>query len=230
MNMAKKKKLYLLHTVQNFMDVTHKPYALPFLEENPDVEIQNMLDTSLLADTVAHGSVPASVSSRILSYILGAEESGADMLLLTCTSVDAGMKFVKEFTDLPTLCISQPMVEAALDLGNRIGLVGTIPTSPDSIITPLRAAAEDRGMNPDDLQFSVEVANGAFEARMSGDDATHDGLVSEALMKLAKENELDAICFAQASMSAAVHDDPGIPVLKLGQSAFDAAAKMLAEL
>ncbi len=31
-------------------------------------------------------------------------------------------------------------------------------------------------------------------------------------------------------MSAAVHEDPGIPVLKLGQSAFDRAAEMLAEL
>ena len=49
-------------------------------------------------------------------------------------------------------------------------------------------------------------------------------------MKLAQENELDAVCFAQASMSAANHEDPGIPVLKLGKSAFDAAAKMLAEL
>jgi hypothetical protein len=65
---------------------------------------------------------------------------------------------------------------------------------------------------------------------MSGDNATHDRLVSQALMKLARENELDAVCFAQASMSAANHEDPGIPVLKLGKSAFDAAAKMLAEL
>ncbi len=228
--MAKKKKLFLLHTVQNFMDVSIKPYALPFLAENPDVEIQNMLDTSLLADTVAYGSVPASVSARILTYIREAEKAGADMLLLTCTSVDAGMKFMKEFTNLPTLCISQPMVEAALDLGTRIGLVGTVPTSPDSIIRPLRAAAEARGMNPDDLQIAVEVAHGAFEARMSGDDATHDGLVSKALMKLVQENELDAVCFAQASMSAAVHEDPGLPVLKLGKSAFDTAGKMLAEL
>jgi hypothetical protein len=74
------------------------------------------------------------------------------------------------------------------------------------------------------------VAHGAFEARMSGDDATHDGLVSEALLKLANDNELDCICFAQATMSAAVHADPGVPVLKLGQSAFDRAAEMLAEM
>lgn len=223
----KKKKLFLLHTVINFMDVSYKPYALPFLEAHPDVEIQNMLDTSLLADTVAHGSVPAAVSARILTYVREAENAGADLLLLTCTSVDAGMKYVKHFSDLPTLCISEPMVKHALDLGNRIGIVGTVPTSPASIIRPLEEAAAARGM---ELTISVEVAHGAFEARMTGDDATHDALVSKALMKLAQEHELDCICFAQASMSAAQHEDPGVPVLKLGQSAFDMAGEMLAAM
>ncbi len=222
-----KKRLFLLHTVNNFMDVIMRPYGLPFLEANPDVEIQNMLDSSLLADTVAAGDVPADVSARILDYVLWAERAGASMLLLTCTSVDKGMKYVRYFTDLPTLCISEPMVQEALDLGNRIGIVGTVPTSPASIIRPLEEAAAGREV---ELDISVEVAHGAFEARMSGDDATHDALVSDALLKLARENELDCICFAQASMSAAVHEDPGIPVLKLGQSAFDRAAEMLAEL
>lgn len=222
-----KKKLFLLHTVNNFMDVSIKPYGFPFLEANPNVEIQNMLDSSLLADTVAAGDVPADVSARILDYVRWAERAGASMLLLTCTSVDKGMKYVRSFTDLPTLCISEPVVQKALDLGSRIGIVGTVPTSPASIIGPLREAAAERGV---ELAISVEVALGAFEARMSGDDATHDGLVSEALLKLAHEHDLDCVCFAQASMSAAVHEDPGIPVLKLGQSAFDRAAEMLAEL
>ncbi len=222
-----KKKLFLLHTVNNFMDVTVKPYVEHFLKEHPDVEIQNMLDSSLLADTVRHGSVPASVSARILTYIREAEKAGADMLLLTCTSVDAGMKHVKHFTDMPTLCISEPMVKQALDLGHRIGIVGTVPTSPVSIIRPLEEEAAARNM---ELEIAVEVAHGAFEARMAGDDATHDGKVSAALMKLAQENELDAVCFAQASMSAAVHEDPGIPVLKLGKSALDRAGEMLDEM
>ena len=222
-----KKKLFVLHTVPNFMDVNHKPYGIPFLAENPDIVIENMLDTSLLNDTVAYGSVPPSVSARILTYVREAQSAGADMFLLTCTSVDAGMKYVAEFTDLPTLCISTPMVKTALDLGNRIGIVGTVPTSPASIITPLEAEARARGMDPADLNIAVAVADGAFDCRVSGDDETHDRLVSEAVMRLAAENELDCICFAQASMSAAEHEDPGVPVLKLGQSAYEEAGRML---
>ncbi|MCJ7726024.1 MAG: hypothetical protein MUP76_06505, partial [Acidimicrobiia bacterium] len=56
----------------------------------------------------------------------------------------------------------------------------------------------------------------------------HDRLVSEALAKMAAEHEIDSILFAQASMTNTVFDDPGVPVLTLGASAFVAAAEMLA--
>ena len=38
---------------------------------------------------------------------------------------------------------------------------------------------------------------------------------------------MDSIIFAQASMSGTAHEDPGVPVLKLGPSAFRAAGEML---
>lgn len=209
------------------MDVHMKPYGEPFLQEHPDVEIMNILDESLLADTVSAGYVPASVSARLLNYVQGAERAGADLLLLTCTSVDAAMKYVRHFSDLRTICISEPMVQQALDLGRHIGIVGTVPTSPASIIRPLEEAAAERGMA---LEIHSAVAHGAFEALMSGDSAAHDMRISDALMKLAQEHELDVICFAQASMSASKHADPGIPVLKLGKSAFDLAGKILDEM
>jgi len=44
---------------------------------------------------------------------------------------------------------------------------------------------------------------------------------------MARDHEIDAIVLAQASMSGTVMDDPGVPVLKLGPSAFRAAAEML---
>ena len=47
------------------------------------------------------------------------------------------------------------------------------------------------------------------------------------MVKLAREHRLDSIIFAQASMSGTKHEDPGIPVLKLGPSAFRAAGEML---
>lgn len=228
--MAPKKRLFMLHTMPFVMDKIIGPLERGFLEAHPDVEIQHMLDTSLLADTMAAGEVTPVTAARLLSYVREAEQAGAAMLLLTCTSVGEGMTHVRRFTGLPTLCITEPLVKQALDLGRRIGIVGTVPTSPAQIIEPLLAEAARRGLTAEDLTLEIAVVEEAFQARAAGDTARHDRLVSEAMAGLAAGHPLDAIVFAQASMSGTVYDDPGIPVLKLGPSAFEEAGVMLAAI
>ena len=228
--MTPKKRLFMLHTMPFVMDKIIGPMQKEFVAAHPDVEIQTMLDTSLLADTMAAGRVTPVTAARLLSYVREAERAGANLLLLTCTSMGEGMAHVSEFSALPTLCITDPLVKEALDLGRHIGIIGTVPTSPAQIIAPLVAEAERRGLRREDLTIVVEVCEAAFAARGAGDTATHDRLVSEAAMKLAKEHPLDAIVLAQASMSATVHDDPGVPVLKLGPSAMAEAGRMLAAM
>ncbi|OFW65837.1 MAG: hypothetical protein A2Z12_04730 [Actinobacteria bacterium RBG_16_68_21] len=225
--MTDKKRLFMLHTMPFVMNTITAPLEKTFLEDHPDVEIQTMLDTSLLADTMAAGSVTPITAARLLSYVQQAERAGADLFLLTCTSMGQGMAHVREFSSLPTLCITEPLVEEALDQGNRIGIIGTVPTSPAQIIEPLMAAAGRRGIAPEDLTIVTSVVEEAFKARGAGDTAAHDRLVSQAATAMARDHEIDAIVLAQASMSGTVMDDPGVPVLKLGPSAFRAAAEML---
>jgi Asp/Glu/hydantoin racemase len=226
----KKKRLFMVHTMPFVMDKIIGPLEHRFLDEHPDVDIQHILDTSLLADTMEAGEVTPATAARLLSYVRGAEEAGASMLLLTCTSMGEGMEHVSEFSGLPTLCITEPLVARALDVGTRIGIVGTIPTSPAQIIAPLLAEAERRGLTEDDLTIEVAVSEEAFEARKRGDDAAHDRAVSEAARRLAAGGGIDTIILAQASMSGAELDDPGVPVLRLGPSAFEAAGEMLAAM
>jgi Asp/Glu/hydantoin racemase len=228
--MTSKKRLFMLHTMPFVMDKIIGPLQKEFMAANPDIDVQNMLDTSLLADTMAAGRVTPVTAARLLNYVREAERAGASMLLLTCTSMGEGMAHVAEFSAMPTLCITDPLVKEALDLGRRIGIIGTVPTSPAQIIAPLVAEAGRRGLSREDLTITVEVCEEAFAARGKGDTATHDRLVSAAAVKMAQEHPLDAICFAQASMSATVHDDPGVPVLKLGPSAMAEAGRMLAAM
>jgi Asp/Glu/hydantoin racemase len=225
--MAQKKRLFLLHTMPFVMNQIIAPLEKEFQAAHPDVEIQTMLDTSLLADTMAAGRVTPGTAARLLSYVREAEQAGAAMLLLTCTSMGEGMTHVRRLTGLPTLCITEPLVEEALDLGTHIGIIGTLPTSPAQIIEPLLVAAAARGLTRDDLSLTIEVVEEAFKARGRGDTAAHDKLVSDAVLKLAHEHPVDSIIFAQASMSGTRHEDPGVPVLKLGPSAFRVAGEML---
>lgn len=225
-----KKRLFMLHTMPFVMDKIIGPLEREFLEANPDVEIHHMLDTSLLADTMADGEVSPVTAARLLSYVREAEQAGGAMLLLTCTSVGEGMAHVRKFTNLPTLCITEPLVAETLDLGTRIGIVGTVPTSPAQIIEPLVAEAKRRGLTADDLTLEIALVEDAFKARGAGDTEAHDRLVSEAVNRLASEYEVDSIVFAQASMSGTEIEDPGVPVLRLGASAFEEAAAVLAQM
>jgi Asp/Glu/hydantoin racemase len=228
--MPAKKRLFLLHTMPFVMNQIIAPLEKEFVAAHPEVEIHTMLDTSLLADTMAAGGVTPRIAARLLAYVQEAERAGASLLLLTCTSMGEGMAYVRPLVETPTLCITEPLVEEALDLGRRVGIVGTLPTSPAQIIAPLLAAAEKRGLTRDDLTITVEVVEEAFQARGRGDTEAHDRLVSAALLRLAQEHPVDSIIFAQASMSGTRHEDPGVPVLRLGPSAFRAAGEMLARL
>ena len=49
------KKLALIHTVEWFHMSVVNPFAKPWLEENPEVELINICDSSLLADSLRAG-------------------------------------------------------------------------------------------------------------------------------------------------------------------------------
>lgn len=216
-----KKKLGLIYTINTFMDVIYKPFAKPFLDENPDIEAFNIMDDSLLADTLAAGELTNPVAARILFYALSAERAGADAVMITCTSVNMAAAYARRFASVPVFNIDEPVAREAVSMGKRIGVLATLPTSPKATI---RLLAEEAARQGKKIETVARVAEGAYDYRVS-DPGRHDAMVADALAKLAKE--VDVITFAQISMSLVPHDDPGIPVLKIGKSGFAEAKRLL---
>ena len=216
------KKLFLIHTVNQFMDMIYKPFGVPFAEENPEIEIYNIMDDTLLKDTLAAGGITNAVSSRILNYAYNAAQAGADCVMVTCTSVNAAAKYARQFSPVPIFNIDEPVARETVKNGKKIGVLATLPTSPKGTIRLLNeeAAAQNK-----EIEIVTRVADGAFDALTSGDAKKHDEMVTSALFELAKE--VDTIIFAQISMSKLVHDDPGVPVYKIGRSGFEEAKKIL---
>ena len=103
------KKLFLIHTVNQFMDMIYKPFGVPFAEENPEIEIYNIMDDTLLKDTLAAGGITNAVSSRILNYAYNAAQAGADCVMVTCTSVNAAAKYARQFSPVPIFNIDEPV-------------------------------------------------------------------------------------------------------------------------
>ena len=127
------RKLYTINTVNNFMPMIYEPFAKPFQEKNPDIKIYNIMDDSLLVDTRAIGGMDATIATRMLNYAKAAEQSGAEGILVTCTSVNQATKYIRPLLNIPILNIEEPVAEMAAAGGKKIGILATLPTSPDAI-------------------------------------------------------------------------------------------------
>ena len=216
------KLLYTINTVNNFMDIIFNPFGKPFAEANPDIEVYNIMDDSLLVDTRKYSGMTPIIASRMLNYAKAAEASGADGVICTCTSVNHATKMIRPLLNIPMINIEEPVAEMAAKSGKRIGVMGTIPTSPGAISWEIEEKAAEMGK---EIEIVPVVVDGAFDVLCAGDRDKHDEMVCEALYKLSKE--VDCIAFAQISMSLLKHEPVDVPLFKIGASGFDKIKELM---
>ena len=130
------------------------------------------------------------------------------------------------FSAVPVLRVDQPMADEAVQTGQRIGVIATLPTTlnPTRDLVQRRASAAGKS-----IELSAVLVEGAFEALMAGDAAKHDGLVAAALRALA--SQVDVIVLAQASMARVVDalaaEDKRVPIYASPGIAVDYLATVL---
>ena len=216
------KKLYTINTVNNFMDIIYNPFGKPFAEANPDITVYNIMDDSLLKSTLEDGGMTPSTASRMLNYAKAAENSGADGIIVTCTSVNKATSYIRPFLNIPIINIEEPVAEMAVKNGKKIGILATLPTSPGAIERVIRDKAAEQGK---DIEVVTKVAEGAFDVLCAGDRSRHDEMVCKALYELAEH--VDCIAFAQISMSLLAHEQVKVPIYKIGPSGFERIKQLM---
>lgn len=217
-----KKKLFLIHTINNFKEIIYDPFGKPFADNNKDIEVYNIADDTLLKETLDKGGITDNTIRRIYSHVMSAYDYGADCVMVTCTSVNMAAKYIRPLAPIPVFNIDEPVAKSAVQAGKKIGVLATLPTSPKATIRLLNEEANKIGK---DIEIVTRVAEGAFDVLCSGDRKKHDEMVCDELYKLAKE--VDIITFAQISMSLLKHEDCNVPIFKIGQSGFDYAKELL---
>ena len=190
-----RKTLALIHTSATLVPVFQQLCKAHL----PNVDTFNIVDDSLVRAIGAKGALTADIARRVEAYITSAEAGGADHILVTCSSIGPAVEASAPFCAVPVLRVDQPMADAAVAAGRRIGVIATLPTTlnPTSDLVRRRAALAGK-----EIELTARLVSGAFEALMSGDAATHDALVSAALRELS--SQVDVILLAQASMARVV--------------------------
>jgi Asp/Glu/hydantoin racemase len=218
----KRKTLALIHTSATLVPVFQQLCKAQL----PNVDTFNIVDDSLVRAIGAKGSLTADIARRVGAYINSAEAGGADVVLVTCSSIGPAVEATAPFSAVPVLRVDQPMADEAVKIGRRIGVIATLPTTlnPTSDLVRRRAAAAGR-----QIELEARLVEGAFEALMAGDAAKHDTLVASALRELV--SRVDVVVLAQASMARVVDtlsaEDRRIPILASPPLAIAHLAKTL---
>jgi Asp/Glu/hydantoin racemase len=203
-----KKTLGLIHTSATLVPVFQQLIS----QSLPDVNVFNIVDDSLIKDVISKGELTAQTARRVVDYVGSAESAGADFIMVTCSSIGAAVEASAALTKVPVLRVDQPMADAAVQMGTKIGVIATLPTTlaPTSDLVKRRAAAAGK-----EIELVSRLCEGAFDALMSGDAAIHDTMVAEALKELS--TQVDVILLAQASMARVVDSlseaDKKVPIL-----------------
>ncbi|HEX5787427.1 MAG TPA: aspartate/glutamate racemase family protein [Woeseiaceae bacterium] len=192
----------------------------------PDARVLHFVDESLIKNTIAAGILEKATIRRAIALIGSTFDAGADVALVTCSSIGPAVDLAAGLYDRPVLRIDRPMAEKAVATGKRIGVAATLQTTLAPTAALVRRAAAEAGR---DVEIVEQLCAGAFEAVMAGDGATHDRLVADGLTRgLA---DVDVIVLAQASMarvlSAIPKGDLSAPVLSSPELGVERARDVL---
>lgn len=204
----KTKTLGFVHTSATLVPVFQQ-LSERFLK---DVNTFNIVDDSLIKDVIKKGKLMPNTASRVVHLIQAAESAGADVILVTCSSIGVAIDTAATLTSIPVIRVDQAMADEAVKTGTNIGVIATLQTTLEPTSNLVERRARIAGKN---VVISSRLCEGAFNALMAGDAAKHDEMVSKALKELMKD--VDVIILAQASMARVVESlraqEKNIPIL-----------------
>ncbi len=218
----KKKRLGLVHTSATLVPV----FAALCKEKLPNVEVFNIVDDSLVRGIREAGRITPTIEMRVAGYLTSAAYAGADYIMVTCSSIGLAVEAGAKGIPTPVLRVDLPMADKAVAAGKKIGVVATLSTTlePTAELIERRAALAEKK-----IELTSKLVEGAFEALMAGDGATHDAKVAAALKELSQQ--VDVIVLAQASMARVVEtlsaEDKRVPILASPGIAVDYLATVL---
>jgi len=162
----------------------------------PGAAVAHIVDESLIKRALAAGGLTPALYRRLCEHVAGAEDAGADVVQVTCSSLTPAIEVAQRMVRVPVLSIDDPMAEHAVKSFKRIGVIATASSTLGPSADLVRRTAARLGRQ---AQVEAVLCEGAYDAFFAGDQARHDRIVREALAGLMRR--VDAVLLAQVSMA-----------------------------
>ena len=196
-------------------------------ERLPGISTFHIVDDSLIQDLLQAGQFNASILRRLCKQVELAEEAGAQLIMVTCSSIAPGVDVARKMVSVPVMKIDEPMAEKAVSLSDRIGLLATAKTTMGPSSQLIEDKASEAGKK---VRMLNVLCAEAFDSFLRGDMKTHDRILKEAASEL--KGKVGVVVLAQASMghlAKTVEEITGVPVLTSPGLAMDALVKRVRE-
>ena len=228
-NQGPSARIALIHALEELV----VPTRTAFRQHWPEARCFDLMDTSLSKDLAFRGELDDAMLQRF--KLLGdyasssvGEGGTAAGLLFTCSAFGPAIDAVKQLLPIPVLRPNEAAFEAALGLGDTVGLVVSFGPSLASLSAELTDMARQNGRS---VTIKAAIAQGALDALKRGDGETHDRLVAEAGRELAGADVIILGQFSlaraqnllQQAVAAPVLTTPGSAVETLKRRVLDAA-------
>lgn len=186
------KKVAVIHTFLYSV----KDLKKLFKDKLPEVEMINIIDDSLLQESLINKGMTRAVVRRITQYALIAESMGVDAILNQCSSVGEAVDIVRNIINIPYVKIDEPMARQAVKLGSKIAVIATAISTIEPSTRLVENVAKQMNIN---VVVKKYFAAGAYEALLQENNRDkHNRIVIDTIEKASKEN--DVIVLAQGSM------------------------------
>jgi len=215
------KKIGFVHTGVAIADM-FKPMIA---ERLPGVATFHIVDDSLIQDLLHEEQFTPSILKRLCNQVELAEEAGAELIMVTCSSIAPGVDVARKMVTVPVMKVDEPMAEKAVSLSENIGVMATAKTTMTPSVNLIQEKAAEAGKQ---VTIHPTLSSEAFDCFLRGDMQTHDRIVKKAAQQL--KGKVGVIVLAQASMghlAEAIEEIAGVPVLKSPPLAMDALVEKI---
>ncbi len=192
-----------------------------------DAQLMSYKDPSILQEARDNGGVTFGCARRLLNLYEQGVKDCADIILNVCSSVgDVALhaKPLYELTGVRFVRIDEDMAMEAVALGNRIGVIATLPTTLEPTKRLVLECAKRQGR-------MVELVDGLADGAFGLDPEQFKQKLIDTAMRI--KDQVDVLLFAQGSMAyaeqavAASVDKPTLSSIRFGAAAVRQAADAL---
>ncbi len=190
------------------------PELIELVEKEIKNEIQGELlsyqDSTILSEAIENGFVTPKAGARLITMYMKAVADDVDAIINLCSSVgevaDVSQDIAK-YIGVPIVRVDEEMCKEAVRLGEKIGVMATLPTTLNPTVNTIHRVSRELGKKVEIKEVLVEGAFGLEKSQFVE-------LMSKYAMDI--KNEVDVILFAQGSMAYCeniIKDKVGLPVL-----------------